>query len=820
MRIRDFSIRFNLALLILSASAIAVLLASIGFAVYERESYRASAARELTALADTLGANTAASLAFNDQRTAKEMLSALATEPNVLLACLYDNQGSILAEYRSLGGPPTLVLPAWRGDGAYFNGESLTLFRGVLLNGERTGSIALVFDLHGFRARILEYAKIAFFVFLVSVFATFLASMRLARSIGDPLVQLASVARRISIDKDYSIRAGIRAGGETGLLVDSFNEMLSRIESREQAVKDALGSLRESEERYALAARGANDGLWDWNLTSGEIYFSPRWGNMLGYSDIESWTSHEQWFSHIHAGDRERVRAEISTHCEGKTPEFVCEYRMHHKNGGYIWTLSRGVAVRDSTGKAIRMAGSQTDITEGKVVDPLTRLPNRLYFMDRLESAIETARQQDKLFAVLFVDLDQFKLVNDSFGHAAGDELLIDVAGRLRAGIRSSSRNGGSGESVVARMGGDEFAIFLGNIQLESEASTIAGRILERLGEPFHLDGRRMFVSASIGIALSTTSDTPEGLLHNADTAMYYAKSNGKARFEFFNERLRKKGVTRFEIETGLRKAIDAHQLVLHYQPIVSASDNHLCGFEALVRWNHPERGLVPPSEFIPVAEGSDLIVLLGRWVLVESCRQMAEWQKSFAASPPLTISVNVSARQLSDSRLVEDVEFALAQSGLHPESLALEMTESSIMGNTEQTLAILDRLKAMSIRLEIDDFGTGYSSLSRLQRLPFDSLKIDRSFIRELSDGNGSLDIVRAIMQLAHSLRLEVIAEGVESDEQLCSLRQLDCDYIQGFLFSKPVDAEAAECLYRQTCETGLFSLASPLVVAGEPSR
>jgi diguanylate cyclase (GGDEF)-like protein/PAS domain S-box-containing protein len=818
MRIRDFSIRFNLAFLILSASAIAVLLASIGFAVYERESYRASAVRELTALADTLGANTAASLAFNDQRTAKEMLSALATEPNVLVACLYDNQGRIFAEYRSPGGPRTFVLPARRGDGAYFDGESLTRFRGVLLNGERTGSIALVFDLRGFRARILEYAKIAFLVLLVSVFATFLASMRLAQSIGDPLVQLAAVARRISTDKDYSIRAGIRSGGETGLLVDSFNEMLSRIESREQALKDALGSLQESEERYALAARGANDGLCDWNLATGEIYFSPRWGNMLGYSDNESWTSHEQWFSHIHAEDRERVRAEISTHCDGKTPEFVCEYRMHHKNGGYIWTLSRGIAVRDSTGKAIRMAGSQTDITEGKVVDPLTHLPNRLYFIDRLESAIETTRQQDKLFAVLFVDLDQFKLVNDSFGHAAGDELLIDVAGRLRAGIRSSSRHGGSGESVVARIGGDEFAIFLGNIQLESEASTIAGRILERLGEPFHLDGRRMFVSASIGIALSSTSDTPEELLHDADTAMYYAKSNGKARFEFFNERLRKKGVTRFEIETGLRKAIDAHQLVLHYQPIVSASDNHLCGFEALVRWNHPERGLVPPSEFIPVAEGSDLIVLLGRWVLVESCRQMAEWQKSFAASPPLTISVNVSPRQLSDSRLMEDVEFALAQSGLHPESLALEMTESSIMGNTEQTLAILDRLKAMSIRLEIDDFGTGYSSLSRLQHLPFDFLKIDRFFIRELSDGNGSLDIVRAIMQLARSLRLEVIAEGVESDEQLCSLRQLGCDYIQGFLFSKPVDAEAAECLYRQTCEIGLFSPSSALFAAGKP--
>ena len=820
MHIRDFSIRVNLVFLILSASVLAVLLASVGFAIYERESYRASAVRELTALADTLGANTAASLEFNDQRTAEELLSALATEPNVLVACLYDNQGSIFADYRSAGSPRALVLPVLHPDGAYFEGESLTLFRGVLLNGERTGSIALVFDLRGFRARLLQYAKIAFLVLLVSVFATFLASMRLARSIGDPLVQLAAVARRISVDKDYSIRAAIRSGGETGLLVDSFNEMLSRIESREQALKDALNSLQESEERYALAARGANDGLWDWNLETGEIYFSPRWGHMLGYSESESWSSHEQWLSHIHAEDRERVRTEISEHCDGKTPEFVSEYRMRHKNGGYIWMLSRGIAVRNSAGKAVRIAGSQTDITEGKVVDPLTRLPNRLYFIDRLESAIETAEQQETLFAVLFVDLDQFKLVNDTFGHAAGDELLVDVAGRLRSGIRSSARRGGPGESVVARIGGDEFAVFLGHIQHDTEAATIAARILERLNEPFYFDGRRMLVSASIGIALSSTGDTPEELLHNADTAMYHAKTNGKARFEFFNQRLRQQVVTRFELETGLRKAIDAHQLVVHYQPIVSASDGHLCGFEALVRWNHPERGLVPPSEFIPAAEGSDLIVLLGRWVLVESCRQMAEWQKSFAASPPLTISVNVSARQLSDSHLVEDVESALAESGLNPESLALEMTESSIMGNTEQTLAILHRLKAMNVRLEIDDFGTGYSSLSRLQRLPFDSLKIDRFFIRELSLGNGSLDIVKAIMELAHSLKLDVIAEGVETEEQLCSLRQLGCDYIQGFLFSKPVDADSAEGLYRKTCETSLSSPSLAPVAVGKPAN
>jgi diguanylate cyclase (GGDEF)-like protein/PAS domain S-box-containing protein len=812
VRIKDSSIRFNLGVLIVSASALAVLLASLGFAIYERQSYRESAVRELTALADTLGANTAASLAFNDQRTAKEMLSALATEPNVLVACLYDDQGHVFADYRSAGGPHALVLPAQLHDGAYFDGESLTLFRGVLLNGDRTGSIAIVFDLRGFRSRLLEYAKIAILVLLLSVFATFMASLRFAHSIADPLVQLAAVARRISTDKDYSIRADIRSGGETGFLVDSINEMLSRIESRERALEDALSSLQESEERYALAARGANDGLWDWNLATGEIYFSPRWGEMLGYPESECWSSPEQWFSHMHAGDRERVRAEIAAHCDGKSPEFASEYRMRQKSGGYIWTLSRGIAVRDPAGRAIRMAGSQTDITEGKIVDPLTRLPNRPYFIDRLESAIETNHQQDKLFAVLFIDLDQFKLVNDNLGHAAGDELLIDVAGRLRAGVRSSSRPSGSSESVVARIGGDEFAIFLDHIQRETEAATISARILERLGEPFYIDGRKIFVSASIGIALSSTGNKPEELLHNADTAMYHAKTNGKARVEFFNEGLRKQDVTRFEIETGLRKAIDAHQLILHYQPIVSASDLRLLGFEALVRWNHPERGLIPPSEFIPIAEGSELIVLIGRWVLVESCRQMAEWQKSFASDPPLTISVNVSSRQLGDSRLMEDVHFALAESGLNPKSLALEMTESSVMGDAKQILVILDQLKAMSIRLQIDDFGTGYSSLSRLQRLPFNFLKIDRSFVHDLTKGNSSQDIVRAIMQLAHSLRLKVVAEGVETEEQLGSLRELGCDYVQGFLISKAVDAEAAEGLYRVSCEDGPFALESVL--------
>jgi EAL domain-containing protein (putative c-di-GMP-specific phosphodiesterase class I) len=320
-----------------------------------------------------------------------------------------------------------------------------------------------------------------------------------------------------------------------------------------------------------------------------------------------------------------------------------------------------------------------------------------------------------------------------------------------------------------------------------------------------------MFVSASIGIALSSTGNTPEDLLRNADTAMYQAKANGKGRAEYFDEAMRERVISRIETESGLRKAIDNNQLVLHYQPIVSLSNNCISGFEALVRWNHPERGLIYPGEFIPVAEESDLIILLGRWVLREACRQMAEWHRSFTSVSPLTINVNVSTRQLCDLRLVEEVELALAESGLNPEALSLEVTEGSLMANAEQTLATLNRLKAIRIRLEIDDFGTGYSSLSYLQRLPFDTLKIDRSFVCEMHPGNDSADIVKAIVEMAHSLRLKVIAEGVETEEQLSQLSELGCNSVQGFLFSRPVSAAIAREIYNETLDFGSVVRGTP---------
>lgn len=800
MNFNDLPIRRKLAFLILSASGLAVILASVGFAIYERQSFRRNAVSELTTLADTLGANTAASLEFNDQKTAREMLEALAAERHVVGAGLYDSQGHLFAEYRRHDVAVSLKMPSWQGDGHHFDRQSLTLFRSVFLKGDRTGSIAIVFDLSEFGDKLQEYTKITALVLLISVLVTYLAYSRLAQIISEPLVQLAGVARRISVGKDYSVRATRQAGGEIGLLIDSFNEMLAQIEIREQARQAAEQSLRESEERYALAARGANDGLWDWKLTTNEIYFSSRWNHMLGYFDSDRWSNPEEWFSRIHPGDRARVKTEIADHCTGKTSEFVSEYRMRHKNGNFIWTLSRGIAVRDKAGRAIRMAGSQTDITEGKIADPLTRLPNRLYFIDKLDSAIEGAHLREDRFAVLFLDLDQFKLINDSLGHAAGDELLMGVARRLRSCVRPAEREGGTGHSVVARFGGDEFAILLREVENDEDASILADRILEKLHEPFHIEGRRMFVTASIGIAMSSSGNTPEELLRNADTAMYHAKANGKARFEIFNQGMRERAVARLEIATGLRKAIDMQQLVLYYQPVLSLSNQRIRGYEALVRWEHPERGILAPGEFIPVAEESDLILLLGRWVLKEACRQMAEWHKSFVLDSPFTISVNVSPKQLSDGQLVEDVRRILVETGLDPRYLNLELTESSIMGNSQQTLATLHELKRMRVGLEIDDFGTGYSSLSYLQRLPFDAIKIDRSFIKEVVSGNESSEIVKTILELARSLKMQAVAEGVETLDQLLKLNELGCSYVQGYYFSKPTSTQETERLIRES--------------------
>jgi diguanylate cyclase (GGDEF)-like protein/PAS domain S-box-containing protein len=572
-----------------------------------------------------------------------------------------------------------------------------------------------------------------------------------------------------------------------------FPVALARI-STQLSHKNAQEALRESEERYALAARGANDGLWDWNLMTGAVYFSPRWKAMLGFQENEIEDRLEEWLDRIHDADRDRVKQEIDAHQKGLTPHFESEHRLLHKDGGFRWMLSRGLAVHDATGKALRMAGSQTDITERKVSDPLTGLPNRLLFIDRLGRLIKhSKRRKDHLFAVLFMDLDGFKMINDSLGHLAGDQLLVGVASRLEKCLRSSDTVARLGETfTVARLGGDEFTILLDDIKEPDDANRAAERLMKALAPPFLLAGKEIFTSISIGIALSNTAyEEPEDMLRDADTAMYRAKSLGKARFEVFDADMRASVMARLQLETDMRRALERNEFRNFYQPIVALDSGHVVGFEALMRWQHPTRGMIGPEEFIFVAEETGLIRDLGWWSLREACRQMSTWRARSKAYLDLTMSVNVSAKQLLQPHLVEEMKKLLTETALPPEALKLEITESAVMADPAAAAEMLQRIKSLGIRLAIDDFGTGYSSLSYLHRFPLDTLKIDRSFISGDGEGSEGMEIARTIMPMAKTLRLDVVAEGVETVEQVGLLRRLQCKYAQGYFFSKPLAPE-----------------------------
>jgi diguanylate cyclase (GGDEF)-like protein/PAS domain S-box-containing protein len=564
--------------------------------------------------------------------------------------------------------------------------------------------------------------------------------------------------------------------------------------------KHAQEGLKESEERYALAARGANDGLWDWNLATNAIYFSPRWKAMLGYQDDEIADKPEEWFERIHEAERERVKEEIAAHQRGLTPHFESEHRVHHKDGTYRWMLSRGVAVRDQSGKPVRMAGSQTDITEGKVSDPLTNLPNRLLFLDRLGRLMRHAkRHPDRKYAVLFLDLDGFKMINDSLGHLAGDQLLLAVAKRLENCLRETDT---VARIVVqtftlARMGGDEFTVLLDDVKEPIDADHAAERILRELSAPFLIGGKEIFTSASIGIALSNASyQQPEEIMRDADTAMYQAKSLGKSRYEVFDADMRATVLARLELETDLRRALERGELQNYYQPIVVLDTGQIMGFEALMRWQHPTRGLLGPDQFIAVAEDTGLIRELGWWCLKEACQRLKEWRGQMGPERDLIISVNLSMKQFVQPNLVQNIGIMLRELDLPPHALKLEITESTVMDDPSAAVEMLQQMKELGIRLAIDDFGTGYSSLSYLHRFPLDTLKIDRSFISGDARGVNGMEIARTVMPLARNLQLDVVAEGVETAEQVRELKKLDCKYAQGYYFSHPVSAADATAL------------------------
>jgi diguanylate cyclase (GGDEF)-like protein/PAS domain S-box-containing protein len=568
-----------------------------------------------------------------------------------------------------------------------------------------------------------------------------------------------------------------------GITVDISEQKQTALEIEQMAME-----LVESEARYSLATRGTNDGIWDWDLVDKQVYLSSRWRHILGYESeleiIEQMDKEVVFADLIHPDDRERYQQVVQEHLDSASSGFALELRMRQKPGTWRWVMFRGVATFDLQGKPIRMAGSLTDITErGNYYDPLTSLPGRSLLTDRLDRAIRTAqRDEDYHFAVLFLDLDRFKVVNDSLGHLIGDELLIEVARRLEASLRPGD--------TVARLGGDEFVVLLENLY-RGEAMAVAERIREQVSRPYFLRGHETYTAASIGIINSTSSYTnPSDYLRAADTAMYRAKESGSG-IQVYDEAMLSRANLRLETESNLRRAVEGREFRLHYQPIVGLDGGRVEGYEALLRWIHPVKGMISPAEFIPVAEETGLIVPIGEWVLEEACRQLRQWR--WAGQEQLNISVNITARQVHQANFAEFIEDLLDQYQIEPSCLRLEITESSLVEAAEATIANIERLRQQGVIIYLDDFGTGYSSLSYLRKLPIDTLKIDRSFISGIESSNNRL-IVQAIVQMAKALGLGIVCEGIETTEQAQWLRGLECEFGQGFFFSRPLPAEQIE--------------------------
>ena len=583
--------------------------------------------------------------------------------------------------------------------------------------------------------------------------------------------------------------------------------------------KRAEEALKISERRYRSLGEGIMHQVWTAHPNGILDYVNGRTLEYLGQT-------HEQilgdgWQSVVHLEDLPEA-LEHWTHSLETGENYETEFRLRRYDGKYRWHQARATAEFSPSGQITSWFGTNTDIDDRKLAeaklnhfaghDTLTNLPNRAKFMNHLTRAVSRSQHSPEYrFAVLFLDLDRFKVINDSLGHITGDKLLVAIAKRLEECLRPND--------IVARLGGDEFTILLCGIDEPAAAVRVANRILEKLAAPFNLDAYEVFTSASIGIIVSDEiARQPEDFLRDADTAMYRAKEAGKSRYEIFDREMHIRNMNLLQLENDLRRAIEQNEFEVFYQPIVELETGKIREFEALIRWQHPTRGMIAPNEFISIAEETGLINPIGAWIMREACRQTAEWQRTIPAMKALSISVNLSAKQLMHPNLSAQVAEILAETQLEARNLKLEVTESMVMENSDQALAVISELHRLGTSVSTDDFGTGYSSLSYLHRFPFDRLKIDRSFVSKMDADQKSEAIVRTILLLAQNLNIEVVAEGIETARQLKTLRGLGCKTGQGYIFSKPLDAATTARLLRDGLPNDFNQPKFSFGDAGEP--
>lgn len=548
----------------------------------------------------------------------------------------------------------------------------------------------------------------------------------------------------------------------------------------------------EKEERYALSLLGGKDGLWDWNLKTNEIYFSPRWKRMLGYEESEI-NSPNEWFDLVHSDDSRNLKSVLDSHLKGFSEHFEMEYRIRKKNDSYAWVSCRGYALRDKDLKPYRIAGLQTDISkyredqerliQSALYDLLTGLPSRALFMDHLERVIKISkRYAERKFTIFCLETDQYKLIQDMLGEDIADKFVLEISSRLKSMLRPGD--------ILARIEDDNFMILIEDIQDINYSIRIAERIKKVLSLPFTLEENEINCKVSIGIVIHTPEyNQPDECIRDVMEALQQARDLGKDRFEIFGKAKHSQIMANIKLEAELRKALENNELTIYYQPIISVKNFSVTSFEAFVRWYHPQLGFVPAGEFIKIAEESGLLILMGNWIMENACQQIKELHDLGFAD--LSVAVNLSPLQFRQKNMVHEIQKVLKKSKLEPQYLRLELPEQLVMENAETNVELLKELKNIGLQLTMDDFGTGYSSLSYLKRFPFNHLKIDLSIIRDIPFSEEAVAVANAIIFLAHNLNMKVVAEGVEKKEQMKFLQAQGCDEFQGAIFSMPVDPE-----------------------------
>ena len=773
------TIKTKLVVIAVLTSSLTLLISTLAFLWLEYYVGKQDLHNKVGVLGKVIAERSTAALTFRDEQLLYTNLEALKTDASVVKACIYDDARLLVAhiEMNNEALPcPQMIATLKTNLNNY-----LELYFPIRLNGADIGTLYIAAHQRDLLKRLQHFIIFSALVLLAAIGLALLMATRLQHIVTQPLRVLGNTITDILERSDYSIRAYKQQDDELGRLVDIFNNLLGTIEREHN-------SLKTSEDKFRKLTSMSPVGIFQIDQ-SGEIsYVNQRWREINNIQD--NVITLKMWFSSLHPEDHKPLNhlwQRLLTEYE----DLAKEVRLISKTGQTTWIYIQATALHAKDGSLLGFLGSVSDISELKKAqlqmenlafyDPLTGLANRRLFKNRLEKSVKAVLRSNSSIALMFLDLDQFKRVNDALGHDAGDSLLQEIANRIAKNVREND--------TVSRIGGDEFTILLTDIHNSNDVRIVADKILQALARPILLNGQEIISTVSIGITMTPEDSVDVNtLMKNADLAMYRAKELGRNNFQFFSEDMNVAILRNLEIEKELNVAIKRNQFILMYQPKIRLTDNAVIGVETLVRWQHPEKGIIAPDHFIPIAEETGQIIDIGAWVLEHSCHEIGSLLRDGLLPADANVAVNLSARQFSDPNLLQTILDVLTKSKIPPANLELEITESILMDDVESAIAIMQALKDRGIHMSIDDFGTGYSSLAYIKRFPIDILKVDRSFVMDIPEDTNDMAITAAVIAMAHKLSLKVVAEGVETQDQLAFLRDNNCNYGQGYLFSRPL--------------------------------